>query len=456
MDGSFKPKVNSSVDLEWKINTGKNGARNKGKAVSMYITNFPPNMESQDLWKICGEVGTVYDVYLARKLSKLGKRFAFVRFLRVEDESELARKLSAIWIGNHHIFATIARCSHRQNKHDQPKPFCQSETTKEEGIRDGVIKVGGKEEKEDRISGLPDCLLLEILSLLPSTKDAIITGTLSTRWKHLWTSVSTLIFHYYDEEKHQWCDFVSLVDKTLTQCRQLKLKKFEMIIDYYAQFEPHISNWIHYAVRRNVAELNLYICNITIGCKFFNSSSFTDPTLRDCILNPTEAISWKMIRSVNISKGKLDEDLIENILSGSPLLETLVLENCYGYRRLDITSKSVKNFVLSGKMHAKDKYAKDIDDVIEINAPHILSLTIKGRLWKLLLVNVASVVEASLCYTNFGRWIPPKEIEEERLKGLILNLRHVKELKIEGFCSKFLSSLGAEGFIFPSNVKCYS
>ncbi|KAL7590900.1 F-box protein At5g03100 [Lactuca sativa] len=339
--GSFKPKVNSSVELEWKTNTGKNGTRNKG-------------------------------------------------------------------------------------------------------IRDGVIKVGGKEEKEDRISGLPDCLLLEILSLLPSTKDAIITGTLSTRWKHLWTSVPTLIFHY-DEEKYQWSDFVSLVDKTLTQCRQLKLKKFEVIIDYCTQFEPHINNWIHYAVRCNVAELNLYICHITVGCKFFNSSSFTDPTIRDCILNPTEAISWKMIRSVNISKGKFDEDLIEKIFSGSPLLETLVLDKCYGYRRLDITSKSVKNFVLSGKMYAKDKYAEDIDDVIEINAPHILSLTIKGRLWKLLLVNVASVVEASLCYTNFGRWIPPKEIEEERLKGLILNLRHVKELKIEGFCSKvkflLLSSL---------------
>ncbi|KAI3710149.1 hypothetical protein L2E82_39923 [Cichorium intybus] len=47
----------------------------------------------------------------------------------------------------------------------------------------------------------------------------------------------------------------------------------------------------------------------------------------------------------------------------------------------------------------------------------------------------------------------PKEEEEEMLKGFILNLRHVKELKIGVFCIKVVSRLEAKGFIFPSNVK---
>nr|KAJ0197561.1 hypothetical protein LSAT_V11C700352600 [Lactuca sativa] len=456
--GSFKPKVNSSVDLEWKINTGKNGTRNKEKAVSMYITNFPPNMESQDLWKMCGEVGTVSDVYLARKLSKLGKRFAFVRFLRVQDESELARKLSAIWIGTHHVFATVAGFGRKQ------KPFHQLETRKEEGnstndhenvvteiMRDGVTKAEGK---EDRISALPDCLLHEILSRLPTTKDAIRTDTLSKRWKHVWTWVPSLIFR---DDNYPPLEFSSFVDKTLSKFRGLKLKKFQVFTinghhyhnryNICRRFEAHANNWIRYAMNCNVEELNFeFWCTgseaaVLLDQIFFINSCFTDLRLLGCKFNPTGSISWKNLRSLCVFHGKLDEDLIENILSGSPLLETLELGECYGYKRLDITSKSLKNLVFSGYLDM-DKYnGGSYFDIIEINAPNILSLTIEGDLWlrMLLLLNVSSLVKAKLDYFNFGDFQPRPEEEAkvggEMLKEFIVNLRHVKELRIEGFSS---------------------
>ncbi|CAI9292821.1 unnamed protein product [Lactuca saligna] len=47
----------------------------------------------------------------------------------------------------------------------------------------------------------------------------------------------------------------------------------------------------------------------------------------------------------------------------------------------------------------------------------------------------------------------PIEAEEEMLEGFIMNLRHVKELKIGVLCSKVLSRLVAKGFILPSNIK---
>lgn len=48
-----------------------------------------------------------------------------------------------------------------------------------------------------------------------------------------------------------------------------------------------------------------------------------------------------------------------------------------------------------------------------------------------MLTNVSSLVESNLEYTNFGHWVTtPIEIEEKMLKGFILNLRQVKELKI--------------------------
>ncbi|CAI9292834.1 unnamed protein product [Lactuca saligna] len=327
-----------------------------------------------------------------------------------------------------------------------------------------------EEEGEDRISALQDCLLLEILSLLPSTKDAIRTGTLSKRWKHLWMSTPTLIFKLSDDRLTQYrqiptsrSNFVSFVDKTLTQRRQLKLNKFAVCIYYDIEIESQVKNWIRYAMSCNVEQLILELCVIGLEAKFqldqnfFFSSNVTHLRLSGCVLNPSGAISWKNLRSLRISNEKLDEDLIENMLSGSPELETLVLKGCYGYNRVDVTSKSVKKLVFSGYFDPEDgsDYALDI---IEINAPDIQSLTIQGNLWllKVLLGNVSSLVEANLDYNykKLGHWeTTPEVAEEEMLKGLILKLGHVKELKIGVLCCEALSRLKAKGFIIPSNAK---
>ncbi|GJY95016.1 hypothetical protein Tco_0511377 [Tanacetum coccineum] len=119
---------------------------------------------------------------------------------------------------------------------------------------------------------------------------------------------------------------------------------------------------------------------------------------------------------------------------------------------MDITSKSVKNLVLCGFSNLGD----EIVDIIEINAPCISALTIQRSLllWKIVLLNVSSLVEANLDYTKDGVFVTsPKDEEEELLKGLILSLCHVKELKLGIFCSKVLSRLEAKGFTVPSNMK---
>ncbi|MFS7931349.1 putative leucine-rich repeat domain superfamily, F-box-like domain superfamily [Helianthus anomalus] len=319
-------------------------------------------------------------------------------------------------------------------------------------------------EDEDRISKLPDCLLVEILSRIPSTKDAIRTGTLSKRWKHLWTLVSSLVFlHPYETHCRTNPDFFSFVDQTITQRRPLKLQKFKVHSRYNHHLESHIHNWIRYAVSCNVEDLHLTLWGLERRTEFpldqfvFVSSCFTHLTLAGCTFNPTGAISWENLRSLRIWCGNLDEDLIQNVLSGSPVLKTLVLDNCYGYRRLNITSKSVKNLVFSGYMHRR---ISDVTDVIEINAPNILSLKIEDdlMLWKLLLLDVSSLVEAGLDYTKRFRHSgttteEAKEAEEEMLTGFILKLLHVKHLKIGISCFKVLTRLKAKGFLPPSNLK---
>ncbi|KAL7590894.1 hypothetical protein Lser_V15G32390 [Lactuca serriola] len=161
------------------------------------------------------------------------------------------------------------------------------------------------------------------------------------------------------------------------------------VTGYDIRFESELNKWISYAISCNVEQLKLYF-SMDLGAEFlldqfiFISSCFTDLGLSGSKLNPVRVISWKNLRSLCTSNGNLDEDLIENILSGSPLLETLELEDCLGYSRVDITSKSVKNFVFS---RYRDEF-EDSASIIEIIAPYIVSLKIEGRmwLWKLLLV----------------------------------------------------------------------
>ncbi|GJZ15616.1 ribonuclease H-like domain-containing protein [Tanacetum coccineum] len=220
---------------------------------------------------------------------------------------------------------------------------------------------------------------------------------------------------------------------------------------------------------------------------------------------PNGAIRWDKLKSLCIDRCTLlDEDLIGKMLSGSPCLETLELTSCHfkgripmslfgnfgllerlscdletyirfsygeflgdesetpismklsrclndccGLRQIDVTSKSVKNLVLS---YSGDSLS--VDYHIEINAPYILSLTIKGNVYleELLLENVASLVKADLNYwvshdfaEELGR--DQDDVEEELLRGLLSSLCHVNEIALgDCYCLQALSRLEAKGF----------
>ncbi|GKD13155.1 RNA-directed DNA polymerase, eukaryota, partial [Tanacetum coccineum] len=68
---------NSKEDLTQKIST------------SVFVTNFPDHCTARDLWNVCLAYGKVIDVYIPFKKSKAGKKFAFVRFLKVDNLERL-------------------------------------------------------------------------------------------------------------------------------------------------------------------------------------------------------------------------------------------------------------------------------------------------------------------------------------------------------------------------------
>ncbi|GKC48537.1 F-box/LRR-repeat protein 25-like protein [Tanacetum coccineum] len=247
-------------------------------------------------------------------------------------------------------------------------------------------------EEEDRLSLLPDWLIIvEILSRLESTKEAIRTGILSKRWLRLWTLVPNLVFHIQIDYESIGIfgvfppidGYYSIVDQTINQC-PLNINKLYISAPYHFQVDANVTNWIRYAINRNVHEFHLIIprlCAVTsrfvLPQLFFSGSSFTLLELNGCIFDQTGSIAWKNLKSLSVSRAKLDNNLIQNILSGSPLLETFKLEICYGFTRLDIPSKSFKNLVFSGFFDPDDRTRRvPHEKYIEINAPYALSLAI--------------------------------------------------------------------------------
>ncbi|GJZ38482.1 ribonuclease H-like domain-containing protein [Tanacetum coccineum] len=275
-------------------------------------------------------------------------------------------------------------------------------------------------EGTDRLNELEDEMLVNnIMSRLDCTTKEIIktTATISKHWKNLLTQLSHLIFIDEDDDVPGFGSdlhgYISFIDSTLNQCP---------------------NSWIGYAICRNVEDVELCLFDAGVGQGFtfedeifFNTSCITRMTLSFCRFNPPNgAISWERLEYLCLWHVTLDEDMIPNILSGSPCLESLKLKDCYGYRRIDVTSKSVKKLVFS--RYFSKYFSHDNIDCIKINAPYISSLTIKRSLilWELVLLDVSSLVEAKR-YVIF---------EEEVFRGLLKSLGHVKHITFGNHCSE--------------------
>nr|GEW00566.1 pre-mRNA-splicing factor CWC22 homolog [Tanacetum cinerariifolium] len=67
------------------------------------------HINAKDLWITCKQYGYVVDAFIPNKISKMGKRFGFVRFIKVFDVERLVNNLCTVWIGRYKIQANVAR-----------------------------------------------------------------------------------------------------------------------------------------------------------------------------------------------------------------------------------------------------------------------------------------------------------------------------------------------------------
>nr|GEY59203.1 RNA-directed DNA polymerase, eukaryota [Tanacetum cinerariifolium] len=78
-------------------------------STSIFVTNFSEYAKAKDLWNVCKQYGHVVDAFIPSRRSKKGKRFGFIRFIRVLDVDRLVSNLCTIRIGDHRLYANVAR-----------------------------------------------------------------------------------------------------------------------------------------------------------------------------------------------------------------------------------------------------------------------------------------------------------------------------------------------------------
>nr|GEU33542.1 RNA-directed DNA polymerase, eukaryota, reverse transcriptase zinc-binding domain protein [Tanacetum cinerariifolium] len=72
-------------------------------STSVFVANFRDSFGAKDLWNTCKQYGHVVDAYIPYRRSKAGKRFGFVRFIKVLDVDRLVNNLCTV-----KDFATLA------------------------------------------------------------------------------------------------------------------------------------------------------------------------------------------------------------------------------------------------------------------------------------------------------------------------------------------------------------
>ncbi|KAI8021650.1 putative F-box/LRR-repeat protein [Camellia lanceoleosa] len=338
----------------------------------------------------------------------------------------------------------------------------------------------------DRISMLPDSLLIHILSFLPTIEDAIETGVLSKRWQYLWTSLPSLLFSYPDFGSDIYYDrlveFARFVDKTLVLCNCSKLKKFMVQFDYDSRFASNVNLWIRFATRNATEKLQLYLYSGDEGLPeedrfvlpqlFFTNSSLTELCFSYCTLVPKRAVDWKLLKKLSIGYVKLYDGVIQKILAGSPVLEILELYSFYGITHLHVTKPSLKKLILGEVWEYNEEEEEEEEEEVgidnehnywlEISAPNLQSLEISGSLGRTNchLADVSSLVNATL-NCNFTSFVDDDDSHHDyewyqnSLTGLLESLVHVKNLTLGSWALEVLSTMEMKGLRSPlSKCEC--
>lgn len=254
--------------------------------------------------------------------------------------------------------------------------------------------MSSKSKNVDRLSNLPEEILSQILSLMP-TNFAVRTSVLSKRWRYIWTLVTKLDVNDY-HPTYGFSSFSTFVDRVLELCKTPQIKSLRLALFRLPVKKLDVSKWLNEAVRLNVCELD-------VSVRLFEPpvSLFTCKTLTKLRLNvgfdysdiDSSPVILPALKTLNITFPRKTFLKAFRLIRGCPVLESLYLvirfrcdEEDYRFniptlKRLEIT---MNNCISS-------------NNKVFLNLPNLEYLFVGGILRSLYVMeDLSSLVEATV------------------------------------------------------------
>jgi len=206
----------------------------------------------------------------------------------------------------------------------------------------------------DRISDLPCNVIDDILARL-YIKDLVRTSILSKKWRYMWTSVPRLRFDddFFDEyeDLDDPGPVASKVIRDVLMQHNGPIHKFDLFVPYGYNFEitmEYIDTWIP-ILSRSIKHLELVNFNthldqmpyIVFSCKeltFFTFAGFN-------LSIPPDFCGFKRLLNLHLSSVTFESGVLESLLSGCPLLQTLKIDDCRGPEYFDFDAPTLKSLM---------------------------------------------------------------------------------------------------------------
>ncbi|KAF8655093.1 hypothetical protein HU200_061224 [Digitaria exilis] len=232
---------------------------------------------------------------------------------------------------------------------------------------------GGEGGVPDLISRLPDEVLGEIISLLP-TRDGARTQAISRRWRPLWRAAPlNLDVDDLSDEDHKRIIFATkILSEHTGPGRRFSLTGFRL----HNRFAK-IDGWLRSRALTGLREIEFsYEFQISPLPRPMPQSALRfAPTLCvaefACCSFPNEIVSelnFPHLKQLTLNAVSISEGTIHAILSGCPILESLVLDGNIGYRCLRISSATLRSLGVSDAWNYKEVR---LEQVIIEDAPQL-------------------------------------------------------------------------------------
>jgi hypothetical protein len=266
---------------------------------------------------------------------------------------------------------------------------------------------GGGSDDVDRIRGLLDSVLGEILSLL-STKEAGHTQILASRWRHVWVASPLVLdgadlynkpkalLGYSSDESSDSCD-TDEDEKALTAAYEAlacavthilsahpgPVRHFSIPSLYLHNRPTTVDAWLSSPALDNLQELEFcerydmiwYIAPYPLAppppSTFLFSATLRVATFGKCMLpdSSVEGIHFPFLKQLGLEGVSISEGSLHTIISSFPVLECLLLKDSFGVGCLRISSNSLRSIGVRADVSWSGDNPLLLQEVIIVDAP---------------------------------------------------------------------------------------